>query len=109
MEENLNEDFGIFQNQEDVVENLKDSAKAVGVNIDEKSVDKLKDGGPIEVLVAKNNCKWCYGRGTVRYAPNKLKKDKGVPASRPSLGYTNDWRSDNMVKALCKCVKARLV
>lgn len=117
------DDFGIFQNQEAVVENIKKSAEAVGIKVDENTVDKLKDGQPFEVSIAKTNCKWCYGRGTVNFVPNKsksflLKYDPLSSGPSPIEGDGNtrlpeefkdkEWREKNMVKATCKCVRRRL-
>lgn len=47
----------IFDNQDEVAENIGDSAEAMGV--DRESVSMK----PRKVLVARNNCKRCYGRG----------------------------------------------
>ncbi len=104
--EKINEDdFGIFQNQDKVAENLKKSADAIGIEINEESIDKLAEGSPQEVYVAKNNCKMCYGRGTVDFVPNK----KGNNHTHREPMKTGKWKDENMVKALCQCVRARLV
>ena len=50
-------DNNIFDNQDEVAENLEDSAEAMG--IDRESVSMK----PRRVLVARNNCKRCYGKG----------------------------------------------
>ncbi len=47
--------MNIFEDTEKVLENTKESARALGFNVP----DKVKKN----VLVAKNNCKICRGRG----------------------------------------------
>ena len=101
----MNDDLSIFQNQEEVAENLKKSAQGLGLDIDESTIEKLADGTPQEVYVAKGNCNWCYGRGTVDFVKNKITANH----NRAEADKDGAWKKDNMVKALCKCVKVRLV
>lgn len=104
--EKINEnDLGIFQNQDKVAENLKKSANALGLHIDDATIDKLAEGTPQEIYVAKNNCKMCYGRGTIDFARNKV----GDTHNHSEPIKTRDWRKENIVKAHCKCVRIRLV
>lgn len=54
----------IFTNQKEVVENIKESAANLG--IDTKKV--VPDEKPKQQLMAKKNCKTCYGRGVLTIA-----------------------------------------
>jgi len=114
------ESLGIFQNQEEVAKNIKLAAEAIGVEINEKAIEKLADEKPFEVRVAKKNCNWCHGRGVVDFAPNKNKKETNTRL--PQFGrIINDFVLDSIedsdapfpsgpktVKAMCKCVRVRL-
>jgi hypothetical protein len=95
------DDMGIFQNQEAVVENIKESAKSVGVNT--PGIDKIKDGKPLEFLVAKKGCKQCWGRGKVTFIPNDSKKVRNT-----SLSEDRAERRSRLTTALCKCVKIHM-
>lgn len=105
MEKIDEDDLGIFQNQDKVAENLKNSAEALGIKVDDETIDKLADGAPQEVYVSKKNCKNCWGKGTVDFARNKPKESHNHEEP-PKFG---EWRENNMTKALCSCVKVRLV
>lgn len=54
----------IFTNQKEVVENIKESAANLG--IETKKV--VPDEKPKQQLMAKRNCKTCYGRGVLTIA-----------------------------------------
>ena len=102
MQEGLSiEDMGIFQNQEEVAENIKTAAVAVGANME--GVDKIKSGRPLEFLVAKKNCRQCWGRGQVSFIPNDPKEVRST--SRPE---DMTKRVERTTIALCKCVKVQM-
>ncbi len=46
----------IFENQSEVVENIRESAKKLGADLDKEPKQK-------PVPVAKSNCKLCWGKG----------------------------------------------
>ena len=119
------QDFSIFQNQEAVVDNIKDAAKTVGAGVE--GIDKLKDGKPLEFLIARKNCKQCWGRGVVNFVPNEKPTRRTTTADEiarlSSAGSTAAMprfvrdtsqpedlteRHERMTKALCKCVKIRM-
>lgn len=83
----------IFTNEKDVVENLRDSAQNLGINPDDvKPVTEKK-----KVLVAKKNCKHCYGIGTLVFVP--LRKNTSI----------SEQTEKNKRLVYCKCVKEILV
>jgi len=97
----MTEDFSIFQNQEDVAENIKKAAEAVGVQA--AGIDKIKEGKPLEFYVAKKNCKQCWGVGIVSFVPNKPKKEINTSLPEDRLD-----RRDRIQKALCRCVRIQM-
>ena len=94
-----NSEFGIFQNQDEVVDNIKEAAEATGAAT--KGLDALRDGAPKEFLVAKKNCKNCWGRGQVTVIFN----EKGLSTSRPE---DRSLREKRRTTALCKCVRVKV-
>jgi hypothetical protein len=118
------QDYSIFENQEDVAENIKKAAEVIGA--DAPGVDKIKDGKPLEFMVAKKSCKQCWGKGTIDFVPNKshkvLKKKKSstLNAFSPSHEYIDGGgrntslpenryeRRQKIEKALCKCVRIKM-
>lgn len=76
------EDDDIFENQDAMAENIEESAEAMGISRKAVSVRKRK------VLVARNNCKVCFGQGYQRVMP---------PNSREFVKYP------------CKCVRVRIL
>ena len=54
---------GIFDSPE-VAENIEESAEALGIDR-----EKVKIDGPRKVVVAKSNCKKCFGRGYLDFMP----------------------------------------
>ena len=133
-EEDLNiEDFSIFENQGEVAENLKKSAEELGIQT--SGIDKIKDGKPLEFLVAKKNCKMCWGKGTVDFVPNHPKYKSGKKRSalssssnslldvssgpkkdvnihpkhrNTSLPEDRFERQARVEKALCRCVRLQM-
>ena len=99
------DDLGIFQNQKQVAENLKKSAESLGLEIDDATIEKLAAGTLQEVLVAKKNCKMCWGRGIVDFVPNQ-KNDTHNHSEPMKVGT---WKDEHMVKAHCKCVRSQLL
>jgi len=96
----------IFTNQKEVVENIKESAANLGIET-KKVVPEEK---PKQQLMAKRNCKTCYGRGVLTVAgfdvavrtkneAGKLVKSEGRNSSKKEPAET--------VKALmyCNCVR----
>ena len=54
----------IFEDQADVIENIRDSAKTIGMNVlDNEERKEAAEGETL--LVAKRNCKVCWGKGWV--------------------------------------------
>jgi len=119
-------DYSIFENQADVAENVKQSAEDIGANTGD--IENIKKGKPTERFVAKSNCRWCNGVGTISFAPSPQKEEKGkkkrnrgknFKSNSKRKGYTRNtskpegakniqWRTENMIKALCKCVRVHL-
>lgn len=114
-------DFSIFQNQDEVVENIKEAAETVGVTTE--GIDKLKEGKPLEFLVAKKNCKQCWGKGTVDFVPNEKRvwqqtkpmnpinsgpQGEYVGGRNTSLPEDMGDKRSRMTKALCKCVRIQM-
>ena len=95
------EDYSIFENQGDVAENLKQSAEELGIPT--TGIDKIKEGKPLEFLVAKKNSKQCWGKGVLNFVPNE-------PAHKRNTSLPEDrWERQNRVeKALCKCVRLQM-
>jgi len=60
----------IFENQTEVIENIRESAKELGAEVGE--IEKEK------VFVVKKNCKICWGKGWVAYSFPGNKGDKEV-------------------------------
>jgi hypothetical protein len=89
---NQQEDDSIFSNQKEMIKNLRGSAENLGVNPDQvaKDPDKVEKQAPQEVLVAKRNCKKCYGLGAFTIAGHDVavrtkEKNNGQPIlSTPS-------------------------
>lgn len=92
-------DFSIFQNQNEVVDNLKGAAEATGATA--QGLDGLREGGPKEFLVARKNCKTCWGRGQVTVIFN----EKNINTSRPE---DRSLREERKTTALCKCVRVKM-
>ena len=67
-EEILDIDGGIFNNKEDVVDNIKGAAKNVG--LPDEVVENIQGEKPKKLYYAKKNCTWCCGRGQINFAPN---------------------------------------
>lgn len=51
----------IFENQNEVIDNIKESARELGTNVD-------VDTKSAPVPVAKKNCKLCWGKGWVTHS-----------------------------------------
>lgn len=52
----------IFKNQDEVIGNIKDSARELGADMGNK--EGSQEASP-DRIVAKKNCKLCYGRGVI--------------------------------------------
>ena len=70
----------IFENQTEVVENIRESAKELGADI-----DAARSQAPS--MVAKKNCKLCWGKGWVT---------RGFPGNK---GDTDEFN------VFCRCVR----
>lgn len=88
-------EFSIFENQDEVAENLNKSAEAVGSKQD-GGVEKLAKGELQEKLVANRSCKVCWGRGTLVFYDNK------------NINTRKNSASESTTK-LCKCVSVQMV
>lgn len=55
----------IFDNQSEVIENIKDSAENLGFDVGRNKTKEELDENQGPVLVAKRNCKMCWGKGWV--------------------------------------------
>lgn len=86
----------IFTNQKDVVENLRESASALGINPDTVASNTTDAVGPR--FYAKSNCKWCFGRGTLAFVANP----EGVNTRVREQGK---FKIENRINSLCKCVR----
>jgi len=60
----------IFTNNEDVVDGIRKSAEAIGLDPD--MVAPKQKNQP--EYYAKKNCKQCWGKGVLRYVPSPIKK-----------------------------------
>ena len=67
---------GIFTNPEEVLDGLRKSAEAVGLDPDKVAPEEMPDEGP--QFYAKKSCKMCWGRGIVYYVPSPVKAKKIV-------------------------------
>lgn len=72
----------IFDNQDEVVENIEESAEAMGIDKESVSIK------PRKIYVARNNCKACHGHGVQRIMPPGSKTFKRYP---------------------CKCVRVKVL
>lgn len=63
----------IFENQGEVVENLEESAEAIGIDRERLNFK------PKTVFVAKNGCKRCLGRGVLNIMPPGEKEKVRYP------------------------------
>ena len=70
----------IFENQEEVFDNIRESAKALGAEV-------RTDQTQMTRLVAKKKCKWCYGKGTLTYS------------------FPGNDGNESVTLVYCKCVK----
>ena len=107
----------IFTNQKEVVENLKESA--VNLGIDPSRVAPTEEK-PKQQLMAKKNCKQCYGQGVLTIAGFDVavktkEKNFSIDSSKKSLGRfkktegrnSSKKESAETKKALmyCRCVR----
>lgn len=75
---------GIFTNQDEVVEGLRKSAEAVGIDPD----NIIKgDSDEKRTFFAKTSCKRCYGRGFITMVPSPQKEK----VFRRSWNKTGRW------------------
>lgn len=110
----------IFTNQKDVVENLKESA--VNLGIDPARVAPPEKEPAKQQLMAKKNCKTCYGRGVLTVAGFDVAvktnernislssdvREKPLGKFKKTEGRTSSRKEpEEKVKALmyCKCVR----
>jgi hypothetical protein len=123
----------IFTNQKDVVKNLKDSAANLGIDPNKVVPPEKKKK---QILVAKKNCKVCYGQGVLTIAghdvatntkeknngsliESNVSSDEGTVALQKPVGKFKKTQGRNSckkepaetIKALmyCKCVRPILV
>lgn len=75
--------MGIFEEEEKVLENARESAKALGAKPPEVQKKKVK--------VAKSNCKHCYGKGVL------------------SLSFPGNRGNKRESTVYCRCVKEKEV
>lgn len=59
----MSENNDIFENQGDVAENIEESAEAMGISREAVSMKRKR------VMVARNNCKDCFGKGYQEIMP----------------------------------------
>lgn len=59
---------GIFENKEDVVENIKSAAEKIGIA--PELIDNIDKDEPKKVYYAHKGCSWCCGRGMLDFARN---------------------------------------
>lgn len=126
-------DNDIFTNQKEVVQSLKDSAANLGIDPDKVVPPERKKK---QVMVAKRNCKLCYGQGVLTIAghdvsvrtkeknsgllqESEVVGEEGTVALRLANGKFKKTKGRNSckkepaepVKGLmyCKCVRPALV
>lgn len=93
----------IFTNQAEVVQGVRDSAAAVGLD-----PDKVMPTQPQFVMVAKKNCRMCWGQGAVRYTPSPTKDNMFYNTNKPLLSILDEPDGGNISDPklfYCKCVK----
>jgi len=104
----------IFKNQKEVVDNIKESAANLGIEPSKVAVeDKSR-----QQLMAKKNCKTCYGQGVITVAghdvavrtkePNySISSKKPVGKFAKTSGRNSSKKETKTVKALmyCNCVR----
>lgn len=109
----------IFTNEDEVIDGLRDSAAALGVNPDNVVMKQQ----PREQYLAKANCKKCFGQGLLTFIPSPQKKDtKEVKKKLPGVSendinkYWNTssvepstFKKDFAQSRFCGCVKKIMV
>lgn len=65
------ENEGIFTNRDEVVDGMREAAKAVGANPDMVAPAPDDDGTR---YLARKNCKKCFGRGVLTFVPSPQKQ-----------------------------------
>jgi hypothetical protein len=66
----MDQENDVFTNQKQVIKNLRQAAETLGVNPDAVAPE-FEDK---QVLVAKKNCNFCYGRGALTVAGHDSQK-----------------------------------
>lgn len=96
-------DDGIFQNQDEVIDGLRKTAEALGVNPD---LVAPQEGA--KRYYARKNCKECYGRGTLEMVPSPQKeklfwtvKSKRGQGRRSSKGKGPTRPKNKVITGLC--------
>lgn len=68
----VNEDHGIFTNEQEALDGLRQSAEAVGIDPDMVAPENVEESRQPQ-FYAKENCRTCWGRGIMYYVPSPVK------------------------------------